>query len=464
MGGRAGRTRSAAQVAMHFKRVEASLDVSLHPAELKDASAAVAGKLDGLLMRYKPQLGGVVLAYSGAKAAVRDAPAVLPYVPHVVLDVSATLTVFSPRVGECVHGVVTAVGSELISLLVSGIKAVVRADELRAISADDQAGGDKWSYDPARRVWYCASDSERSICEGCEVRFVVRGIQDLRDDLLEEVEVLGALRHSEESLDADAALGRVGGAHARDAPKCAPTTPLASLATRGIAAKSPLMSPGGTGGGSANVARKRVSFAALPPGGVSMPNGVAKITPLRSSSGGGGGGSTFGKPQGSGGDASDGDGGGKKRKRSGSEGSDGGEQNGGAGGAGGDGGEGTPGTSNAEKQKSKKKKYKDKKKRKARERKEGGGAGGGETPATPATPAAAANGSAAAANNGSAAAANGSAAGQTPEEMRRKMIEALQSQIDSLKAQTTPTSATPGKSGGKKKKKKKYKGGKGAGK
>lgn len=394
---------------MRFRRVRARLEVSLHPSELADVQTAVAARLDGLLLRYKPSLGGVVLAHAAARAklggAAGGAP-LLPYIPHVQVPVEAELTVLAPKLGERAQGIVTAVSADVVSLLTAGCKAVVACDKLEAA---------RWAYDAQRRVWRCLADDNRSVCEGSEVDFVVQGVRDLSDDVLEEVELLGALEH-----EGREGLGRCGGAHARDAPLVPPTTPTTPLLGAFGGAHTSSLS-GLFGGGHGSLSRRRVSFA----------NGEAAGKDKQAGKG--------------------------KRKREDDDagaagGAAGGAQGGGADAGGGGGTAGTPLTP-AEKRRNKKRRKDQRRKEKAAAAREaanggdGGNSGGAENgeKSLPMTPA-----------------ANG---GETPEARKmREQIAAMQAQLDSLtKAADSAQGGTPASTGGqgsaKKKKKKKYKGG-----
>ena len=124
----------------------------MSPAYIQHEMEGVQTALDGLLTRYHPALGGVLLSYTSPRfsrsalsscgnlrlgAILGEAPSV-----HVSVDVDALL--FSPTPGEYLHGTITSVVPGVVGLLVSGLITA-------AVVVGDMAGG--YVFDESERVY-----------------------------------------------------------------------------------------------------------------------------------------------------------------------------------------------------------------------------------------------------------------------------------------------------------------------
>jgi hypothetical protein len=144
--------------------------VSLSPVELCNARAranVTRRALSGLLMRYEPSLGGVVVAHRGGLRLPRLAQARLVGAsPFAHVSAVATLLVFVPRSGDHLRAVVSHVGPDHVGLTLWNTFHVV-------LSITET--GERYMYDPRSRRWRCSAspDGAKDIVEGATVRFGV---------------------------------------------------------------------------------------------------------------------------------------------------------------------------------------------------------------------------------------------------------------------------------------------------
>ncbi len=118
-------------------------------------------------LRYSDDFGGVPLAYAGER--VLDTAAVVhPYFPLARLRVAAELTVFRPREGARVTGVVSKVSDGYVGLLVLGfMNAAVRASRARPDLRPAPGGG----------AWASARDGAHRLAPGDAVTFDVAALE-----------------------------------------------------------------------------------------------------------------------------------------------------------------------------------------------------------------------------------------------------------------------------------------------
>ena len=97
-----------------------------------------------LLMRYTPDLGGVVLTFSNIKLPPNQRHGMLiSDEPHITVNVMATAQVFSPATGMELVGRATKVASTHVSLLVYGIfNATINAADMGADYRFDEAASE----------------------------------------------------------------------------------------------------------------------------------------------------------------------------------------------------------------------------------------------------------------------------------------------------------------------------------
>ena len=75
-----------------FREVNSQVSIDLHPSKLRDVAGSVRDQLCALLLTFREELCGVVLAFSGARIETRS-PLVHAFFPYFHVDVSAKLQV-----------------------------------------------------------------------------------------------------------------------------------------------------------------------------------------------------------------------------------------------------------------------------------------------------------------------------------------------------------------------------------
>lgn len=95
-------TRSKSSSVVAMKNV---VHMALPPSSLSNVMAGVRLELDQKINRYYSPLAGVLLGYQDPRLTATTGH-ILHDQPYIHLDVSATFYVFTPKVGDMVHGVV----------------------------------------------------------------------------------------------------------------------------------------------------------------------------------------------------------------------------------------------------------------------------------------------------------------------------------------------------------------------
>ena len=103
-----------------LRTMRARLAAQVHPAALGDVGSAARAKLDNLLLRWRPEIGGAVVCYAN-EALVDGKALVLPYLPFVSVDIAADLLVFAPAAGCHLVGKIHRLGSDYVGMLVLGV-------------------------------------------------------------------------------------------------------------------------------------------------------------------------------------------------------------------------------------------------------------------------------------------------------------------------------------------------------
>lgn len=156
-----------------LREVEARIPISLSPACLKKSNNSVKDgvdeQLNKLLMKYDPELGGVVLSYR--KVRVNDSSGtslgghvgtILFGHPWIHLDVNVRLMLFTPQKGDKLEGLVKSVGPDHVNIVVHGMfNASVWMDGLP----------DAFTYDYDNDVW--RSDDGAVLETDVKVKFEV---------------------------------------------------------------------------------------------------------------------------------------------------------------------------------------------------------------------------------------------------------------------------------------------------
>ena len=158
-----------------LKTMSALLTAEIHPALLGEALDAARTKLDYLVLKWQPAWNGALLSYSDEKL-VRNEGLVLPFLPYVQLDISATFLVFAPTVGSTLVGKVHKVGSDYVGMLVLGVfNAVLPAKNIdkKYLGSLRMKGKGATAEKKKRRTEQAEGDVE-DIEEGCLLRFRVQ--------------------------------------------------------------------------------------------------------------------------------------------------------------------------------------------------------------------------------------------------------------------------------------------------
>jgi len=118
--------------------------VHLLPSRLGNIKDGVQSLLSSLLMKYHPQLDGVVLAYDKLKI-LTDNASIFNERPHLHFDIQVRLLIFRPQIGAYVIGVVNKVAPDHVGVLIHGIfNATVNASS--GLSQD-------FEYNPTEDTW-----------------------------------------------------------------------------------------------------------------------------------------------------------------------------------------------------------------------------------------------------------------------------------------------------------------------
>jgi hypothetical protein len=163
-----------------WRVVEARVLVSLSPAELCNVRAranVTRRALSGLLMRYQPSLGGVVVAHRGGLRLPRQAHArLIGASPFAHVSAVVTLLVFVPRPGDHLRAVVSHVGPDHVGLTLWNTFHVV-------LSITET--GERYLYDPRSRRWRCTAspDGTKDIAVDATVRFGVIALRHTHSGL-----------------------------------------------------------------------------------------------------------------------------------------------------------------------------------------------------------------------------------------------------------------------------------------
>ena len=75
------------------------LSIDLHPSKLRDVLGSVRDQLNGLLLKYRADLSGVVLTYRDERI-LNETALVHGFFPYFHIDVSAKLQILKLHVGQ----------------------------------------------------------------------------------------------------------------------------------------------------------------------------------------------------------------------------------------------------------------------------------------------------------------------------------------------------------------------------
>ena len=100
-----------------FRQLELQEHVSLLPCYLGRLAEGVLQHLNGRVLRYSEQYGGVLLSYS-KPCVLQRCGTIFDEQPHIHFDVKFTACIFKPTVGSLLWGTVNKVGGDYIGCLV----------------------------------------------------------------------------------------------------------------------------------------------------------------------------------------------------------------------------------------------------------------------------------------------------------------------------------------------------------
>lgn len=127
-----------------IRQTKMEMMVSLTPRDLVDVQRSLQSSIRKLLLRYNEGVGGVLLAFEKLKILRRGE--ILNELPHIHYVVSVTGTVFSPKQGQTLSGVVYECFHSHISVLLLGyFNASIAATELQGCGFQFDARNTTWN-------------------------------------------------------------------------------------------------------------------------------------------------------------------------------------------------------------------------------------------------------------------------------------------------------------------------------
>ncbi|KAI9324006.1 DNA-directed RNA polymerase I complex subunit Rpa43 [Obelidium mucronatum] len=155
---------------MSLKTVNVRIYFHLPPCFIGDFLRGVNEQLNSYLMKYIPELKGVPLSYSNVKIEEKVAN-VLYDSPFCHLHATCTFTLFAPREGSTIVGIVNKVSSDHIGLLVHGVfNASIAAEHIQKTEYHFNHGAKAW-----RRVDEDGEPTGEKIAAGSVVKFTIIG-------------------------------------------------------------------------------------------------------------------------------------------------------------------------------------------------------------------------------------------------------------------------------------------------
>ncbi|KAJ3008765.1 UNVERIFIED_CONTAM: hypothetical protein HDU68_002964 [Siphonaria sp. JEL0065] len=156
---------------MSLQTVNLRIYFHLPPCFIGDFMRGINEQLNSYLMRYIPELKGVPLSYSNVRIQEKAAK-VLYDSPHCHLHATVTFTLFAPKEGTQIVGIVNKVSSDHIGLLVHGVfNASIAADHIRKQEYHYNHGAKAW-----RRVDDDGEPTGEKILAGSVVKFTIIGL------------------------------------------------------------------------------------------------------------------------------------------------------------------------------------------------------------------------------------------------------------------------------------------------
>ncbi|KAJ1336483.1 hypothetical protein BSLG_007267 [Batrachochytrium salamandrivorans] len=133
-----------------FLKIYAEIRVCLAPSFIKTPLDGVRNYLNTFIMRYISELGGVVLAYSNVELTSSEGH-IMDESPFSFFNIRALFTLFSPKVGSTLYGVVNKVSPDHIGLLVYGMfNASIPSSHIRHDEFYWDTDGHAWRFSSAK--------------------------------------------------------------------------------------------------------------------------------------------------------------------------------------------------------------------------------------------------------------------------------------------------------------------------
>ncbi|KAL2916138.1 hypothetical protein HK105_204229 [Polyrhizophydium stewartii] len=161
---------AAASDAPPLLSIRAQIRISLSPLFMSSPLDGIKDYLNTFVMRYIPELGGVVLSYSDIEP-IAPVGHIMDECPFALISVRASFVLFSPSVGSTLYGVVNKVSPDHIGLLVYGVfnasipSSHIRLDEF-AWSTDAHA----WQFTSAK------DETLQFVASGSVIKFTVASL------------------------------------------------------------------------------------------------------------------------------------------------------------------------------------------------------------------------------------------------------------------------------------------------
>ncbi|GMH34551.1 hypothetical protein BSKO_02385 [Bryopsis sp. KO-2023] len=147
--------------------VEKVMDVSIEPGNCTAVESAVDEQFKQMVLRHSEELDGVPLSFSDLKIHQNQEAMIHPYFPFLQVTASAKFSVFSPKKGMKLVGVVKRITNDMICLSVLDLfPAVVRRSAVtNKLQADIKVG-----------QWVSAKDPSYIIGEGKSIVFTLESV------------------------------------------------------------------------------------------------------------------------------------------------------------------------------------------------------------------------------------------------------------------------------------------------
>lgn len=154
-----------------LKLVDVNMRVILAPKFTQEIKAGVKEYLSGLLLKYSPELEGVIMTFSRIKVT-SDYASITNESPFFKVPISAQFVIFKPQKKSRLLGVVQSVGAQYVGLLLYG---------LFNVSIDANEIPNVYEFDPTAYSWRHKSPDGKHIEMGSLIEFKVQDVVPSND-------------------------------------------------------------------------------------------------------------------------------------------------------------------------------------------------------------------------------------------------------------------------------------------